>query len=312
MSLDPLDMVWRCADNPNPVLSLEEFETIPTKVAGHLTEMGVLRQTATATHVTCDACAEQHVEEVERIAYPDGETRFFITCPENGRVEVPRERLLQWSLDYLPLFRTLSNTLSTSTQPEEVVPGRAWNLGRAALAGRSRPIWAARGLAWPDAARVAEVLPRGRSVILFFTGRPPADGLLQVPRESVIEFRAVVRLGNDRPVVDVKAIEEQLSDDVAETARRKPKKRSARTATIDAVKQALREHLRAARDHAYSSREPGKGAELLPRPSQQQLADQFKLHVSSISRAINDPSDREISILWQAAADLEQVMKFKG
>ena len=45
---------------------------------------------------------------------------------------------------------------------------------------------------------------------------------------------------------------------------------------------------------------------------QQQLADQLKHHVSSVCRAINDPSDKEISILWEAANDLEQVMKFKG
>lgn len=90
------------------------------------------------------------------------------------------------------------------------------------------------------------------------------------------------------------------------------KKRASRTAAIDAIKQALREHMRAARDHAYTRRDHGKDTELLPRPTMQQLADQLKLHISSVSRAINDSADREIAILWAAAQDLGQVMKFKG
>ncbi|GEM_PF-3031315 len=95
-------------------------------------------------------------------------------------------------------------------------------------------------------------------------------------------------------------------------ARRKRMKRAPRTAIIDAIKKALREHLRAARDYAYSSRDHGTGPALLPRPTQKQLAAQLGVSVSSISRAINDPSDTEIRILWEAANDLEQVMSFKG
>ncbi len=92
---------------------------------------------------------------------------------------------------------------------------------------------------------------------------------------------------------------------------KKPPKRASRAATIDAVKRVLRQHLRAARDHAYSLRESGRDPELLPRPTLQQLADGLKIHVSSVSRAINDPSDKEIAILWETANDVDQVMQFK-
>jgi predicted RNA-binding Zn-ribbon protein involved in translation (DUF1610 family) len=95
-------------------------------------------------------------------------------------------------------------------------------------------------------------------------------------------------------------------------APKKLKKRATRAAAIDAIKQALREHLRAARDHAYSSRDGKEGATLLPRPTLQQLADQLKVHISSVSRAINDSSDKEIAILWDAANDIEKVKRFKG
>jgi len=312
MSPDPLDLVWRCADNPSPALVLEDLEALPQSDLDRLTGLGLVKQAATATHVVCDACAEGHVEEVDQIVYPEHVTRFFITCPENGRVEVPRERLMQWAVDYLPLFLSLSSALSASTGVTEVLPGRIWNLGRAALAGRSKTIWVTRGLGWPDAAQLADVLPKGRSPVIFFLGQPPDEDLLQVPCESVIELRTVIRLCEEGIAVDVDGIERQLIVEIAEVTKKKPKKRASRTATIDAIKQALREHLRAARDHAFNSRNRGSVSALLPRPSQKQLAAQLNISESSVSRAINDPSDKEIAILWEIADDLEQVMKFKG
>lgn len=312
MSRDPLDLLWRCADSPSPALVLEDLEAISQSELDRLMGLGLVKQAATATHVTCDACTEGHVEEVTRIVYPDQATRFFIACPENGRVEVPRERLMQWTVDYLPLLISLSSALLASTSVTEVFPGRVWNLGRAALAGKSKTIWAARGLAWTDAAKLVDVLPKGRSPVLFLVGQPPDDNLLQVPRESIIELRTVIGLCDEGIAVDVAGIERQLVIETAEVAKKKLQKRASRAATIDAIKQALREHLRAARDHAFNSRDRGSGSALLPRPSQKQLAAQLGIHESSVSRAINDPSDKEIAVLWKAADDLEQVMKFKG
>ena len=312
MSRDPLDLLWRCADSPIPALILEDLEVISQSDLDRLVGLGLVKQAATARHVVCDACAEGHIEEVDRIVYPEHVTRFFITCPENGRVEVPRERLMQWAVDYLPLFLSLSSALSASTGVTEAFPGRVWNLGRAALAGKSKTIWVARGLAWTDAAKLADALPKGRSPVLFFLGQPPDDNLLQVPRESSIELRTVISLGDEGIIVDVDGIERQLVVEIAEVAKKKPQKRASRAANIDAIKQALREHLRAARDHAFNARDRGLGSALLPRPSQKQLAAQLNIHESSVSRAINDPSDKEIAILWKTADDLEQVMKFKG
>jgi DNA-directed RNA polymerase specialized sigma54-like protein len=53
-------------------------------------------------------------------------------------------------------------------------------------------------------------------------------------------------------------------------------------------------------------------ARLLPPPSQKLLAKQFKVHESSISRAIKDKSDKEMAILWEIANDVSQILKFRG
>lgn len=198
--------------------------------------------------------------------------------------------------------------------PEEVVaPGRIWNLGRAALGGKSRTLWMARGFAWSDALQLKKALPMGRSPVLFFLGQPLETGLINIPAESIIDLKTIMRIEHDKLIVDKDAVDCQLRQENAGLVRKKtpPKMRARRTALIDALKQELRKHLRAARDHAYATRKKTGIAELLPRPTQKHLAVMLNTDVSNISRAINDGRDRELKLYWDGANNLSQVMAFK-
>jgi hypothetical protein len=81
---------------------------------------------------------------------------------------------------------------------------------------------------------------------------------------------------------------------------------------MEALKKAIQDHLISARDHAYRLIEDDKTPELLPRPTQQLLAKQLELSRSSVSRALADGSDKELTILWEITKDLDQVMKYKA
>lgn len=98
----------------------------------------------------------------------------------------------------------------------------------------------------------------------------------------------------------------------AKTPTKKTKKRSQRATNIDGVKRLLKQHIISARDHAYKTQERKGTPELLPRPTQDFFADALKVHVSSISRAINDPHDNTAKVLWEIANDVDQVMRYKG
>jgi hypothetical protein len=307
MLSDPLDIIWRSADNPNPVFTAEELVGGP-QVVTRLTELGVLRPASTATHVICDACDEHHVECVIPIKYPSGQTRFFIRCPENGRVEVSRDRLLQLAVDYTPLLAALAKALSAQEPIAEVVPRRVWNLGRVSLAGKSKPIWAARGLAWPDAGQIAASLPKGRSPILFFLGQAGDDGLLDVPRESIIEMRTVMSM-NDDLVVDVQAVERQVSDVAVPSVTKKTKKQTQRDATVGALKRELHERilsLKSAIRHADDADKPFD----LPRVTQKQLAEAIGVKPPAVSRAITKSGDLELRILLQTVESIDMVRKY--
>jgi len=305
---DPLDIIWRSADNQNPIFTAEDLAGIPPQIKVRLTDLGVLRQSATATHVVCDACWDHHVEQVAPIKYHDGKTRFFISCPESGRIEVQRERLLQWTVNYVPLLEALASALSARGTPKEVIPGRVWNLDRAALAGKSKPVWAARGLAWPDAGQIAAALPSGRSPVLFFLGQAADDGLLAIPRESIIELRTVMHL-DGKLVVDRDAIEAQLTEVVEPAVKKTTKKQSQRDATVGSLKRELHERILSLKSTIRNADDTGVPFDL-PRVTQKELAAAIKVSESSVSRAIAESDDPWLKILLETIENEDMIRKY--
>lgn len=88
-------------------------------------------------------------------------------------------------------------------------------------------------------------------------------------------------------------------------------KRASRTAAMELLKMAMREHMISARDHADNHKKTDKVPMLLPRPTQRLLARQLNLSRSSVNRALLDGSDKELTVLWDAANNLDDVMKYK-
>ena len=305
---DPLDIIWRAADNPNPVFAAEDLDGMPPEIRARLMELNILRPSATATHVVCDACFEHHVEKVTSIKYPDKTTRFFIHCPKNRRVEVPRERLFQWTVDFEPILTSLATALSAKGSSTEIVPGRVWNLGRAALAGKSKPVWVARGLAWPDAGQLAQSIPKGRSPVLFYLGQAADDDLLRIPRESIVELRTVVHLDGD-VVVDRDAIEAQLTNVESPPDKKPQKKQSPRDATVGALKRELHERILSMKSAIRNADDTGTAFDL-PRVTQRELAEAIKVSESSMSRAINESDDPWLKILLQTTESEDMIRKY--
>lgn len=308
MSSDSLDLVWWIADVENPILTTEDLARVPPVTVARLVGQGVLRQTITATCITCDACGGDHTEEVMSIHYPDGKVRFFIWCPDNGRVEVEPERLQQWTLDYRPLLEALASSLSAQGTMVEAIPGRLWNLGRAPLAGKSKTVWVARGLIWPDVGQIASRLPSGRSHVLFFLGQPAHGDLLSLAPESVIELRSVMRL-DDTLVVDVDAVVSQLTDIPKELAPKRVKKKSRRDATVGALKRELRERILSLKDGIRDADDTGRTLDFPPL-TQKDLAKAIQVSESAVSRAIQQSGDHELKILLETVRDPDQVRKY--
>lgn len=95
---------------------------------------------------------------------------------------------------------------------------------------------------------------------------------------------------------------------VAKPKRQTKKKRGERTAKTELLRKAVEAHLRSARDHAFSLVDRGEPAQLLPRPTQKEMAKRAGASESDFTRCKND--DQMLSLLWDTANDLEAVMRF--
>ena len=79
----------------------------PAEIQGAV-ELGLLRETAQATSVMCDACAEGHWSDVTWVA---SGRRAFIVCPQEGALTIGAERLHQWQFDTDRLAELLAAAL---------------------------------------------------------------------------------------------------------------------------------------------------------------------------------------------------------
>jgi hypothetical protein len=191
-----LDLLRRAeADLPGvEILTADEVSPWPVGVVEALVQDGFLSPTTPGTSVLCDACLEDHWQEVEFVESPPGTRRAYIVCPEAGRVAVDTTRLNRWRVNLAGLAGVLGQLLGCREAPDELVASRLWRLGRTELAGGSRDAFLVRGLTWPNAAetlRLEQRLSRDASSLLLTlvdTVVDPAAGACVVPLTRVLSL----------------------------------------------------------------------------------------------------------------------------
>ena len=208
---DPLALFWDVAQLAHPVFTHDDLARLPREIRDAWFAAGLLAPCQTASCVVCDDCADGHLEEVEAITYPNGATHLYIYCPDNGRIEVAPDRLRQWVPRYDLVAELLVETFAATGGGQERVPGRLWDLGRAAIAGQSRPLWLARRVT----ADVGPRLPADKDSVLFVLGTRPGDDCLDLAPERTFEVRHLVRLAEGRLCCDTAAVRTQLAGGAA-------------------------------------------------------------------------------------------------
>jgi hypothetical protein len=195
---------------PSSVLVADEATHIPKGAFEELRRLGLLLPGGTARAVSCEACDLDHVEWVETVAAADGAQRFFIACPQEGRVEVDRRRVQQWRVDFTPLARAIKESLMAFGTVEQVHPGRLWKLGRASLAGCSRDLWMAREVSAGPGPELDALLPKAGAPVIFLLGWPPEKPVPAPEAGAVFDVARVVHLRHPGLHVDRRAVERRL------------------------------------------------------------------------------------------------------
>ncbi len=127
--LESLSIISRLLDSPRGILTGDEFLAIDPTCREFLLQQKLLVAAQNATSIVCDACHHDHVELVDRIRTNSGKSLFRIYCPEAGSVDVPADRLAQWTLDRARFVKLANATFPSRTVSKKLEIIEAWKLG---------------------------------------------------------------------------------------------------------------------------------------------------------------------------------------
>ncbi|MBX3433292.1 MAG: hypothetical protein KF847_08225 [Pirellulales bacterium] len=271
----------------------------------------VIRGAASAGSADCPDCSRRC--RVDFIQDKSGQPRGYIYCPDCGLAEATAESLARWEVSTDAMLEAIF--CGHSLAIVQRVPGQLWQVGKANWSGRSREIWFARAFRRGKVDAAIQVLSRRPKSILFTPTEVGAEQWRECTQNLVIALESTLVLcdatiGFDSSYVEGRIVDAGLSNGA--TDKRQSKKRADRAVNIERLKQEVISHLRAARDHAYATKVQTGEPELLARPTQKALAERVGLTESVVSRCMNDPAARELTLYWDTALDLDKIMSWTG
>jgi len=250
---------------------------------------------------------------VEYVTDKAGDRHGYIHCRECGVAEVQAESLERWNIDTKAFLVAAFAGVNASLQ--ERVAGQLWQVGKATWAGRSREVWFVRAFRRGRVADALKVLEGRPKAILFAPTEAGAERWRDATANLVIALESALTFAGgaicfDADYVEGRIVDAGMGPDAPPPTR--TKMRASRAANIESLKQEMIKHLRAARDHAYETKERTGEPALLPRPLRKDLGALTGLKKDQVTKCFQDAEARELNLYWDIAADLDQIMRWKG
>lgn len=295
-----------------PILSANELRKLPKQATSAWEASGIVRPADAATSVACADCGSLRRVQIEIDVDKVG--HGYISCPECGIAEVDLAALRRWAIDPEQLLVAIFQSAATVALTE-LVPQRLWRIGKAAWGGRPRELLFALCKRHDVEDAVRNVLKKRPKSVLFVPTEPDAASWSDEVSNKVVALESVAFIQGATFAMDGVYLESLLSAGepaAASPAKQKTRRRSPRTAKIEALKKVMIEHLRAARDHAVSTRDLTGGAELLPCPSKEAFGSQAGLKPYDVTRCFQDQAGEDLHTLWNLAHDLDRILAYRS
>lgn len=209
---DLLQLLWPAVEAVNPVFSRVAIVRWPEGAQAQLAAAELIVPDGSGSRIRCPECGRDHVCRPIAREQPDGSTRLFIPCPEHGRADVTDVDIRQWAVNIETLVRTLGSELRLSGQPADLGSGRVWRCGRTVIAGASRDVLFARGLARRDAAEFRRAISRAHRPIVFVGSELPPPDFWNGQPPTLIRLRDVATFDGQRIEIDAKHIMGLIAD----------------------------------------------------------------------------------------------------
>lgn len=173
-----------------------------------MTPVGLLRETGAGSRVECAGCGD-YIPILPRGA--DGEIILYADCPECGVYRLEELEQKRWQVDFSPLLDAARQNFSCSGTSEELIPDALWSLGRAALAGQSREVFACAGINGRRNTEITARLPEGKTPILLVIGDAPCQGKLgKFDPDHVFRISELAEVEEEQIIFNIGVVAAQL------------------------------------------------------------------------------------------------------
>lgn len=184
------------------IFAAHEATAWPRGTLARLTKLGILCKAAPAEEVLCDGCEVRCLIKPDIRVDPRTDKRvgkYFCGREETaGYITVPLDRMKQWAFSLAGLAAVVARAVGAAGKPVECEPGRLMMLGTVKVDGRTRELFLARGVAWPDAAYLfgnsSRLKMASHAAVLTLIGTPKDPllagcGLAVRPLVEIAEFQ---------------------------------------------------------------------------------------------------------------------------
>lgn len=192
----------------DPVVGVEEYRRWGKVEFERAISLGILRETGPAPWIMCDICPDRHWAEVITVA---GGRRAFISCPEEGSVNVESWRLRQWRIDAGRVAELAATALGLSGKVEVLLLQHLWSLGRRRLGGRYRDIFLGIGGGPPlveMSAAIRSSIGQGSTLLMSAGCDGNPDGLPS--GYQLVDFISISRLEGAHVIVDMEYLDDRF------------------------------------------------------------------------------------------------------
>lgn len=188
-------------DMDTPRISVHEASMWPDDGFERFLAQGFLQQAENAEYVTCPDCHD-HQEEVVCREYPGGIVRWFIACPDCGRVQLEPDEIKQWGINCGAVAQAIASSLSLAGKCMDIGSGRVWRLGRWKLPDGVRDVLFAVGLSSQDGSSLRRAITSAHKPIVLVPRQVPPDEFWVGKTPPLILLHDAAEIVDDQIVLD--------------------------------------------------------------------------------------------------------------
>ena len=230
----------------------------------------------------------------------DGSKGFAIYCAFCGLVPIEKSDLKRWRVHAESFAKQFAKAMKIRGQISTILPDQLWYLGRRG----NRQYVFARSLGMQTQEGLMAALSKYPKATIVTASESLMSRLQKsLPNPSCIALACVASLHEDGSL----SLDESVFEDISSEATPKPRKRRGeRTAKIELLERAMKDHVITAYDYMQDTADRGE-VKLLPRPSQEMLGKMTNLSQKEVSRCLLDSEAKILRLLWEQSCTLDGI-----